>query len=141
MACCRTATFAGFESCKLWKAPVLPLEGLGQAIRSGVLSLGFIDSPSYDRWGSQSDTTFQSLSEATGVPVALLTVIREAMGSAAPSPDDRVRERRDCWSSRSSNFSMKRASVPGSSNGRCACTERACGESRRPSPTGGRARS
>ena len=46
----------------------LPLEGLGQAIRSGALSLGFIDSPSYDRWASQSDTTFQSLSEDTGVP-------------------------------------------------------------------------
>lgn len=70
----------------------LPLEGLGQAIRSGVLSLGFIDSPSYDRWASQSDTTFQSLSERTGVPVALLTTIREAMGSAAPSANDRVRE-------------------------------------------------
>jgi adenylate cyclase len=70
----------------------LPLDGLGQALRSGVLSLAFIDSSSYDRWTSQSDTTFQSLSEATGVPVALLTVIREAMGSAPPGPDDRVRE-------------------------------------------------
>ena len=70
----------------------LPLEGLGQAIRSGVLSLGFIDSPSYDRWASQSDTTFLSLSERTGIPVALLATIREAMGSAPPNPDDRVRE-------------------------------------------------
>ena len=70
----------------------LPLEGLGQAIRSGALSLGFIDSPSYDRWASQSDTTFLSLSERTGVPIALLTVIREAMGSAPPNPEDRVRE-------------------------------------------------
>jgi adenylate cyclase len=70
----------------------LPLEGLGQALRSGALSLGFIDSPSYDRWASQSDTTFQSLSESTGVPIALLMVIREAMGSAPPDPGDRVRE-------------------------------------------------
>jgi adenylate cyclase len=70
----------------------LPLDGLGQAIRSGVLSLAFIDSSSYDRWASQGDTTFQSLSEDMGVPVALLTVIREAMGSAPPDPQDRVRE-------------------------------------------------
>jgi class 3 adenylate cyclase len=69
----------------------LPLAGLGEAVRTGVLSLGFIDSPSYDRWGSFSDTTFQELSEQTGVPVELLMVIREAMGSAAPQPDDRVR--------------------------------------------------
>jgi adenylate cyclase len=70
----------------------LPLEGLGQAIRSGALSLGFIDSPSYDRWSSQSDTTFRSLSERTGIPIALLTVIREAMGSPPPDAGDRVRE-------------------------------------------------
>lgn len=70
----------------------LPLDGLGQAIRSGALSLAFIDSSSYDRWASQSDTTFQSLSKDTDVPVALLTVIREAMGSAPPDPEDRVRD-------------------------------------------------
>ena len=70
----------------------LPLEGLGQAVSTGAVSLGFIDSPSYDRWASQSDTTFQSLSERTGVPIALLTVIREAMGSPPPQPEDRVRE-------------------------------------------------
>ena len=69
----------------------LPLAGLGEAVRSGVISLAFIDSPSYDRWGSFSDTTFQALSAETGVPVELLMVIREAMGSAAPRPDDRVR--------------------------------------------------
>jgi adenylate cyclase len=69
----------------------LPLNGLGEAVRSGVVSLGFIDSPSYDRWGSFSETTFQSLSAEIGVPVELLMVIREAMGSAAPRSDDRVR--------------------------------------------------
>jgi adenylate cyclase len=69
----------------------LPLAGLGEAVRSGVVSLAFIDSPSYDRWGSFSETTFQSLSAETGVPVELLMVIREAMGSAAPRSDDRVR--------------------------------------------------
>ena len=69
----------------------LPLAGLGEAVRSGVISLAFIDSPSYDRWGSFTQISFQSLSAETGVPVELLMVIREAMGSAAPVADDRVR--------------------------------------------------
>ena len=67
------------------------MAGLGEAVRSGVISLSFIDSPSYDRWASFSATTFQALSSDTGVPVELLMVIREAMGSAAPRPEDRVR--------------------------------------------------
>jgi len=70
----------------------LPLEGLGQAIRSGALSLSFIDSPSYTRWASLKDTTFRSLSEDTGIPVELLMVVREAMGFAPPHPEDRIRE-------------------------------------------------
>lgn len=70
----------------------LPLDGLGQALRSGLLSLAFIDTSSYDRWASLTETTFRSLSDETGVPIELLSVIREAMGSASPAPDDRVRE-------------------------------------------------
>lgn len=73
------------------EAAGLPVAGLGQAVRSGVVSLSFIDSPSYDRWGSYSESTFSSLSAETGVPVELLMVVREAMGSAAPRSDDRVR--------------------------------------------------
>ncbi|MDP9143473.1 MAG: adenylate/guanylate cyclase domain-containing protein, partial [Actinomycetota bacterium] len=70
----------------------LPLDGLAQALRSGALSLDFIDTPSYDRWTSLGSETFQQLSERTSVPVELLTVIREAMGLAPAEPDDRVRE-------------------------------------------------
>ena len=70
----------------------LPLLGLGKAIRSGALSLGFTTNPSYARWASQSDITFQSLSEESGIPLDLLMVIREAAGSAPPQPGDRIRE-------------------------------------------------
>jgi adenylate cyclase len=70
----------------------LPLDGLGHAIRTGALSLAFTDGPSYTRWASLRDTTFQSLSDATGIPVELLTVIREVMGSAPAHPDERLRE-------------------------------------------------
>jgi adenylate cyclase len=36
--------------------------------------------------------TFEELSEETGVPVDLLMIIREASGSAQPTPQDRVRD-------------------------------------------------
>ena len=36
--------------------------------------------------------TFQQVSDRTGVPLDLLMVIREAIGMAQPSPDDRLRE-------------------------------------------------
>ncbi len=36
--------------------------------------------------------TFQQVSDRTGIPLELLTVIREAIGMAQPSPDDRLRE-------------------------------------------------
>ncbi len=70
----------------------LPLAGLGQAIRNGALALDFTRNPSYARWASLSETTFRSLSEQTGVPVELLSVVREAAGSAPPQPGDRIRE-------------------------------------------------
>lgn len=70
----------------------LPLEGLGEAIRRGVLTLDFMDSETYDRWASLSDTTYEELSERTSLPVGLLTVIREAMGFAPPQETDHIRE-------------------------------------------------
>jgi class 3 adenylate cyclase len=70
----------------------LPLQGLSEALRSGVLTLDFMDIETYDRWASLSDTTYAELGETSGVPVELLTVIREAMGYAPPTAGDRMRE-------------------------------------------------
>jgi adenylate cyclase len=70
----------------------LPLQGLGEALSRGVLSLDFMDIETYDRWASLSDVTYAELSRSTGLPVELLTVIREAMGYAPPMADDRMRE-------------------------------------------------
>ena len=39
-----------------------------------------------------SAETFRQVSDRTGIPLELLTVIREAIGMARPSPDDRLRE-------------------------------------------------
>jgi adenylate cyclase len=70
----------------------IALDGLAAAIAAGKLSLDFLDRPEYERFATLSDVTFAQLAERTGVPVDLLMVIREATGSAQPSPEDRLRE-------------------------------------------------
>ena len=70
----------------------IPLEGVSAAIRHGALSLDFFDAANYDRFAGLTTESFQQVSDRTGVPFELLTVIREAIGMAEPSPDDRVRE-------------------------------------------------
>jgi adenylate cyclase len=70
----------------------LPLEGLAEGIRRDLVSLDFLDDVSSDRWAPLSSVTYQDLSDRTGVPVELLTVIREAMGFAPPEPTHRIGE-------------------------------------------------
>jgi adenylate cyclase len=70
----------------------IPLDTLGDAIRRGALNLNFLDSEAYERFVGLCDETFQQVSERTGIPVELLMVIRESIGMAQPSPDDRMRE-------------------------------------------------
>ena len=74
------------------RAAGVSLEGLAAAIESGTVSLDFLDAPVYERFTALSDVTFQQLSDRTGVPINLLLLIREAAGSAPPSPDDRLRD-------------------------------------------------
>jgi adenylate cyclase len=68
------------------------LDDLGQALREGAISLDFLDAPAYERFSSLCDETFQQVSDRTGIPLDLLVVLREAVGLADPSPDDRLRE-------------------------------------------------
>jgi len=70
----------------------IPLDVLAEAIRAGQLSLEFVEQPAYDRFAGYTDRTFRALSEETGVPLDLLTFVREAGGSARPLADDLVRE-------------------------------------------------
>ena len=70
----------------------VPLDGLGAAIRSGRFSLDFLDEPAYERFSAFSVETFADVAERTGAPVQLLMLIREAAGSPAPRPDDRMRD-------------------------------------------------
>ncbi len=70
----------------------IPLDLLVAALRSGALSLDFLDGVAYERFAALAGETFQQVGDRTGVPLELLTAIREASGSAQPSPDDRLRE-------------------------------------------------
>ena len=70
----------------------IPLDAVAAATQRGALSLAFLDAESYERFAALSGETFSQVSQRTGVPLELLTVIREAIGMAEPSPDDRLRD-------------------------------------------------
>jgi len=70
----------------------IPLEGVAAAIQRGALSLDFLDAAAYERFAVLAPETFRQVSDRTGIPLELLTGIREAIGMAEPSPDDRLRE-------------------------------------------------
>src|SRR2546426_6316242 len=70
----------------------IPLDGVAAAIQRGTLSLAFMDAASYERFATLAPETFRQVSDRTGISLELLTVIREAIGMAQPSPDDRLRE-------------------------------------------------
>jgi len=74
------------------EAAGIPLKGLAAVIRDRAVSLEFLDSPTYELFAAVSEVTFQGTSASTGIPVELLMLIREAIGGAQPSPEDRMRE-------------------------------------------------
>jgi len=61
-------------------------------MQSGALSLSFLDAASYERFAALAAETFQQVADRTGIPLELLMVVRESIGMAQPSPDDRLRE-------------------------------------------------
>ena len=70
----------------------IPLDDVAAAVRHGALSFSFFDAAGYNRFAGLAPETFQQVSDRTGVPMELLTVVREAIGMAEPSPHDRMRE-------------------------------------------------
>jgi adenylate cyclase len=70
----------------------IPLEAVADAVRTGAVSLDFMDATAYERFSALSGETFGQVSERTGIPLDLLAVMREAIGLAEPSPDDRLRD-------------------------------------------------
>ena len=70
----------------------LPLSRIGEGIRTGWLSLDFVEQTSYERFAALSGESFSEVAERTSLPLELVMVIREATGSAQPSPDDLLRD-------------------------------------------------
>jgi adenylate cyclase len=70
----------------------IPLNGVATAIERGALSFDFLATPTYERLAALASETFRQVSERTGVPLELVMLIREAIGLAQPSADDRLRE-------------------------------------------------
>ena len=73
-------------------ASKLPLEFFEAGLKSGAMSVDFLDDPVYSHFSAFSRESFTDASVRTGVPVDLLMVIREAIGSALPKPADRMRD-------------------------------------------------
>jgi class 3 adenylate cyclase len=70
----------------------IQLEGLGAAIRDGKISLDFLEAPAFERFSALSGETFEEVAERINAPVEQLMLVREATGSVAPRPGDRVRD-------------------------------------------------
>jgi hypothetical protein len=58
----------------------IALESLAASIKRGHADLRFMDAPTYERFATLSDETFDGLSRRTSLPLNLLMLIREATG-------------------------------------------------------------
>ena len=87
-----TATSGASASSTAWWPRPSRSTSWPSALRSGDLSLDFVDDPAYSQFASFTGETFEELSARTGVPLHLLVAMREATGSGVPDPASRVRE-------------------------------------------------
>src|SRR4051812_19110491 len=69
----------------------ISIEGMAAALHRGEVSLDYLDTFAYERFAAFAPETFRDVAQRTGVPLELVTLIREAIGAAQPSPDDRMR--------------------------------------------------
>lgn len=70
----------------------IALDGIAAAIERGTLSFDFLATETYERLAALAPETFRDVSVRTGISVELVMLIREAIGMAQPSADDRMRE-------------------------------------------------
>ena len=73
----------------MWERAGLSAPAILAAVESGTLSLDFLDSPAWEM-PEPLPITYREFAEEHEIPLALLQRIQEAMGFAAPGPDDRV---------------------------------------------------
>jgi adenylate cyclase len=73
-----------------WEEAGLPAEMILTAIKTGVLSLDFLETPGWTL-PEPLALTYREFAEENEIPLHLLRGVHEAMGFAPPEPDDRVR--------------------------------------------------
>jgi class 3 adenylate cyclase len=73
----------------MWERAGLSAHAILAAVDAGKLSLDFLDSPAWEL-PEPLPITYRAFAEEQGIPFHLLQGIQEAMGFAAPDPDDRV---------------------------------------------------
>jgi adenylate cyclase len=70
----------------------LPMEGMAEAIRAGLLSFAFVESWPFEPWSSRRPQTHLELAEEVGLSFEALQRLEEAFGFARPQPEDVVVE-------------------------------------------------
>jgi len=70
----------------------LPVEGIAEGVRRGLLTLDFVDQPEYKRFALLGAESFRDVSDRTGLSIEMVLLIHEAAGFGAARPDDRMRE-------------------------------------------------
>lgn len=73
----------------MWERAGLSAAAIVEAAEAGTLSLDFLDSPAWEL-PEPLPITYRAFAEEQGVPLELLVGIQEAMGFAAPGPEDQV---------------------------------------------------
>ena len=68
----------------------LPMEGMAEAIRAGLLSFAFVESWPFEPEGSRQSQTHLELAEEAGLPFEFLQRLVEAFGFARPEAEDIV---------------------------------------------------
>lgn len=74
---------------RMWERAGLSASAILAAVDEGTLSLEFLDSPAWDL-PEPLPVTYREFADEHRIPLHLLQGIEEAMGFAAPDPDDRV---------------------------------------------------
>ena len=70
----------------------LPMEGMAEAVRAGLLSFAFVESWPFEPWGSRRPQTHLELAEEAGLPFEALRRLLEAFGFARLEPEGVVAE-------------------------------------------------
>jgi class 3 adenylate cyclase len=70
----------------------LPMAGMAEAVRAGLLSFAFVESWPFERWSSRRPQTHLELADEVGLSFEAIQRLVEAFGFARPEPKDVVVE-------------------------------------------------